>query len=102
MHIAIIIIIPAELAVILLLLLLLSMQERSARYLPQTEGETCQYKEFEVTLEEQCEFRDYVSSIVQLKSSESDAPHRVRHYRITCWPLSGLPSSTEKIITLLR
>ena len=79
-----------------------SLQERSAKYLPENEGETVRFGECEIILTEFLKFKDYVSSIVTVRNTRNNESRQLRHYRITCWPIKGLPSSTEKITTLLR
>ena len=56
----------------------------------------------EVTLLQQTAHADYSTSLLQLRLVGSEEARTVRHYRLTCWPLQGVPQTTKPILDFLR
>lgn len=56
----------------------------------------------EVTLLQQTAHADYNTSLLQLRLVGSEEARTVRHYRLTCWPLQGVPHTTKPILDFLR
>lgn len=56
----------------------------------------------EVTLLQQTAHTDYNTSLLQVRLVGSEEARTVRHYRLTYWPLQGVPQTTKPILDFLR
>ena len=76
------------------------LQEKSVRYWPAQGSE--EYGCMEVTLLQQTAHASYNASVLQVRLVGSEEARTVRHYRLTCWPMQGVPQTTKPIVDFLR
>ena len=75
-------------------------KEKSCRYWPAQGSE--EYGCMAVTLLQQTTHTDYTNSLLQVRLVGSQEARTVRHYRLTTWPLQGVPQTTKPILDFLR
>lgn len=56
----------------------------------------------EVTLLQQTAHTDYNASLLQIRLVGYEEARTVRHYRLTCWPVQGVPQTTKPTTDFLR
>ena len=78
----------------------ITTQEKSARYWPAQGSE--EYGCMEVTLVQQTTQTNYNVSVLQIRLVGVEEARTVRHYRLTCWPVQGVPQTTKPVTDFLK